>query len=346
MANINTDVLQSLGPSFLIGPVTFGNGLDQTGQSIFMNSASALATKFQAGNATAEITYTYPTAGPAGNNYLLASSTVGVLSWLNPSASYAPVGAAFVTIGNDATLTADRALTGTANQIVITDNGANSTVVLSTPQNINTAATPTFAGLTLTGPILLPDGTVSAPALAFAASGQTDNGIYRIGNDNWAMASSGAKVWEVANGGYINQALQPSFLVTDGTGAADVTGDTTAYTELWPTEIYDQGGNFATNTFTAPATGRYLLTANVFLRQLGASHTSIILSIVTSNREYRTTWLVTTLSFNSMPLHNSVIADMDINDTATVVVTVSGSTKTVDVDNDAKQNYFSGSLIN
>lgn len=38
---------------------------------------------------------------------------------------------AFVTIGNTAGLSAERALTGTTNEIVITDNGANSTVVLS-----------------------------------------------------------------------------------------------------------------------------------------------------------------------------------------------------------------------
>jgi hypothetical protein len=46
----------------------------------------------------------------------------------------------FVTIGNTAGLSAERALTGTSNQIVLTDNGANSTVVLSTPQNLDTAA--------------------------------------------------------------------------------------------------------------------------------------------------------------------------------------------------------------
>jgi len=44
----------------------------------------------------------------------------------------------YVTIGNPSGLTAERALTGTANQIVITDNGANSTVVLSLPATIQT----------------------------------------------------------------------------------------------------------------------------------------------------------------------------------------------------------------
>lgn len=63
----------------------------------------------------------------------------------------APVGSAYVTVGLDATLTNERNLQGTTNQIVLTDNGAGSTLVLSTPQNIHTAATPTFATLTLSG---------------------------------------------------------------------------------------------------------------------------------------------------------------------------------------------------
>lgn len=63
----------------------------------------------------------------------------------------APVGATYVTLSLDGTLTAERVLTGTANQITVTDNGAGSTVVLSTPQDIHTGASPTFTGLTLSG---------------------------------------------------------------------------------------------------------------------------------------------------------------------------------------------------
>jgi hypothetical protein len=56
-----------------------------------------------------------------------------------------------VTLATDGTLSDERVLTGTANQITVTDGGAGSTVTLSTPQNLHTAATPTFASLTLSG---------------------------------------------------------------------------------------------------------------------------------------------------------------------------------------------------
>ncbi len=66
-------------------------------------------------------------------------------------ASGAPSTATYVTLSTDATLTNERVLTGTASQITVTDNGAGSTVVLSTPQNIATGSSPTFTGLTLSG---------------------------------------------------------------------------------------------------------------------------------------------------------------------------------------------------
>ena len=62
----------------------------------------------------------------------------------------APTIGQYVVIAGSALLDNERTLTGTSNQIVVTDNGAGSTVVLSTPQDIHTGASPTFAGVTLT----------------------------------------------------------------------------------------------------------------------------------------------------------------------------------------------------
>lgn len=65
------------------------------------------------------------------------------------SASSAPIDPQYVVLAVNATLTNERVLTGTANQITITDNGAGSTVVLSTPQNLHTAADVQFGSVTL-----------------------------------------------------------------------------------------------------------------------------------------------------------------------------------------------------
>lgn len=83
-----------------------------------------------------------------GNPTTSEAQTVGA----DPAAS-------FITISAESSLTGERRLQGTANQITITDNGANSTVVLSTPQNLHTAATPTFGGLTLGGALAVTGAT-------------------------------------------------------------------------------------------------------------------------------------------------------------------------------------------
>lgn len=58
-------------------------------------------------------------------------------SWVDRTPSIAAASEAFVTIGNTAGLSAERALTGTANQVTITDNGAGSTVVVSLPTTVS-----------------------------------------------------------------------------------------------------------------------------------------------------------------------------------------------------------------
>lgn len=93
--------------------------------------------------------------------------------------SSAPNDATYVVLSSNATLTNERILTGTVNQIVVTDNGAGNTVVLSTPQNIHTAATPIFAGLTLSA--------LTSGSILFAGTG----GIISQDNSNF--------FWDVSN---------------------------------------------------------------------------------------------------------------------------------------------------
>lgn len=65
------------------------------------------------------------------------------------------------------TLTGDLTIAGTTNQITVTPSG--STLTLSTPQDIHTAAAPTFARATLTG------GTITASAPAITATQTWNN---------------------------------------------------------------------------------------------------------------------------------------------------------------------------
>lgn len=84
----------------------------------------------------------------------------------------------YVCLANSGTLPNERVLAGTSNQVIITDNGANGTVVLSLPQNIHTAASPTFAGMSLTGAVQA-SGTHSDPGSTITSQRRTVTGGWR-----------------------------------------------------------------------------------------------------------------------------------------------------------------------
>jgi len=118
---------------------------------------------------------------------------------------------------------------------------------------------------------------------------------------------------------------------------SNVTGDSTEYTLNWANEIFDQGGDLSGTTFTAPIGGRYRIRFGVLFGGVTSSHTDGFLKIITSNRTYRS-WMLnygiarvggTSGQVNVGSVN--VLADLDASDTVTCTVTVSNSTKVVDV---------------
>jgi len=72
-------------------------------------------------------------------------------------------------------------VTGTSNRVTVTDDG-DGTITLSGPQDIHTGATPTFAGLTLTGNITMPDGgTIGQAAGPLIEFDDTNNRLEIMG---------------------------------------------------------------------------------------------------------------------------------------------------------------------
>src|SRR5262245_50807941 len=77
-----------------------------------------------------------------------------VVEMQGPSGPPGPSGgsenASYVVLANDPTLTNERVLTPTPNQVLITDNGPGNTVQLSLPQDIGPDSWPTFSNLSVT----------------------------------------------------------------------------------------------------------------------------------------------------------------------------------------------------
>lgn len=143
---------------------------------------------------------------------------------------------------------------------------------------------------------------------------------------------------------------QPAFLAYVNTTITNVTGDSSDYTVIFDTEVYDNDGNFdlASSTFTAPVTGKYFLQFAVLVTG-GTTITGANAKIVTSNRTYNNTMPLSPGATTSCSINMSVIADMDAADTATFVVnTTDGGGKVDDVNglsSSTLRTYVSGHLV-
>lgn len=143
--------------------------------------------------------------GASGSTFWCGDGT-----WSTPASGGAPTTSQYVTLATDGTLSNERVLTGTTNQVVITDNGAGSTVVLSTPQDLHTSATWQAATLGLGAAIqrggLFEIKNSSAASLtagtgsAIISNGSNFNGLSVIHTSFSTDADDGYKIRQVSSG--------------------------------------------------------------------------------------------------------------------------------------------------
>ena len=149
--------------------------------------------------------------------------------------------------------------------------------------------------------------------------------------------------------GSITHLEQPCFNVMMDGDQNNLTQNTNV-TLLFNDEIYDVGGNFdiSTYTFTAPITGKYLLSVNVAMKAAGqTADREAILKIVTSNRTYITIKKQTAGEENHIKY--APVVDMDANDTAYVTLKLENTTgDTVDIEDGTSastKTLFMGYLL-
>ena len=145
--------------------------------------------------------------------------------------------------------------------------------------------------------------------------------------------------------GHVTMPLQSCFSAYYNGAQSNKTGDDTMYTVLFDTERFDLNGDFASSTFTAPVTGKYLLSAHIGLTGYTTSSTYSNMYLVTSNDTYAE--FAGTEVENNQFFSYSIVADMDASDTAIVRVNAGGEgSKVVDVADGADGTcFFSGCLL-
>lgn len=170
--------------------------------------------------------------------------------------------------------------------------------------------------------------------LTDALSAATIFSVERTGGtvDSFTLAATAT-----GNTGRYNSAtLQPGFLAYNSAIDGVATGGTVDF----DTEVYDEAGNFAADTFTAPVTGRYHLCATVMFSDNSAS--TYGLRLVTTARTYQIDWSGGTSAGVSA---GCVYADMAAAATASVQV-LTGDVD-IDIEGGAAPmvTFFSGRLV-
>ena len=165
--------------------------------------------------------------------------------------------------------------------------------------------------------------------------------IKNTSSDLSFLGASGQVQMTIDSTGAVTKPLQPAFLV-NGTTQNNIANGTTLQ---FGTEIFDQNGDFASNAFTAPVTGRYHLSFEIRFVDLDNAASYIIIRMETSNRNYDT--IIDIDEFSSdvqyYTANFSMLMDMDANDTASVVYIQSGGT--AQTDSDSNHSLFSGYLV-
>jgi hypothetical protein len=145
--------------------------------------------------------------------------------------------------------------------------------------------------------------------------------------------------------GAVTMPLQPAFHVyfTENQNDTPINANTTI---PWTHEKFDQAANFASNTFTAPVTGKYQLNLFMSFAQMDIDYAFVVLSIETSNRSY--TSLMAPNGFDADPVYWNmalgVLADMDAGDTAYIIVQLPNS-GAAQMDRLLDYSSFSGYLV-
>jgi len=213
--------------------------------------------------------------------------------------------------------------------------------------NTTVAGTSTF-----TGDVTIGDASASDKKILFDGNAVD----YHIGLDDSAdslIIGKGSALGTTTSmafdaNGIITKPLQPAFSVHKNSTSQDNLAIDTQVLLTFSHERFDQNSDFNTSnsTFTAPVTGKYFLSANIRLGAVDTAAAYFILLIVTSNETYR--FIIdpnfsADLSFQTLSI--TVVADMDLNDTATVEFVQSGGTAQADVDGNGEYTYFTGYLL-
>ena len=147
----------------------------------------------------------------------------------------------------------------------------------------------------------------------------------------------------VSDAGIMTNAYQPAFLVTPASAQTDIAINANVEV-VWGTEVFDTGGNFASNTFTAPVTGVYHFDVLLDLENFDSAMGVLFVYINITGRPFRFKMsgnhVAADTDFTSVAF--GVTVKLSATNVAKVAVYQSGGSAQLDI---TTNSYFSGFLI-
>jgi len=170
----------------------------------------------------------------------------------------------------------------------------------------------------------------------------TSSGAFRVmtGGDADSAADNSSISMLIDSTGAVTKPLQPAFQAVPASNQNNLSSGVQV---VFGTERFDVNGDFASNTFTAPVTGKYQLSLNIRIDGVDqVVYTAI--QIETSNKTYQSIIDTGALDEDAdyFMWNLSVIADMDANDTADVHFYQNGGAAQASLNTESS---FSGALI-
>jgi len=193
-------------------------------------------------------------------------------------------------------------------------------------------------------------GASNSGSIFFGDSGDNDIGYiqyeHSTTNSLYFGTNAGTRMI-IDSTGAVTKPNQPAFHVYPSSEQQDFNqGQSVAI--VFGTERFDLNGDFASNAFTAPVTGKYHFDVSIRIKNMSTedSGTYYYWSLVTSNRSYYHLSSVNELGSGSasFTFSGSVLADMDASDTANITI-IMGGTNSSGPSDISVDSYWSGHLV-
>tara|TARA_R110000822_G_scaffold301611_1_gene425513 strand:- start:18 stop:746 length:729 start_codon:yes stop_codon:yes gene_type:complete len=185
----------------------------------------------------------------------------------------------------------------------------------------------------------------------FGDAANDDAGSIRYvhSDDSMRFETNDVEAMRISSIGAVTKPLQPAFLAY-ASGYQNNIAVGSDVTVVFDTEVFDQNSDFASNTFTAPVTGRYQLQTTVRVQDMTNASVYYYMQLVTSNRAYLSS-IIDPRAFDADPsyftMHITILADMDASDTAFVRIVQHSGTQQTDIQGGSSEHstHFSGYLV-